>query len=271
MLQPHTQPKPRDDVRDDLKDVVVALRRSIRRIEEPAPACRLRLPLGIPEFDEALPGGGLRMGCVHEIGGDEAATAFCAVLLARAGARGGSLLWLARGENLYPPGLVRYGIEPGRLLLVSGLSRPADMVWAMEEALRCRALKGVVAELGAVGLAASRRLMLTAEGSGVLGLALVQAVDAKDRKARVPTAASRWRITSMPTVSSPTPTGDNISPEKPKEVGRTRWRAALLRCRSGGRPVEHLVSWGAGGWHAAASARGTLSVRYGIDATRQSA
>ncbi|MYF62155.1 MAG: hypothetical protein F4179_10870, partial [Gammaproteobacteria bacterium] len=117
-----------------------ALRREIRRIEIPGEAGVACLSLGIPEIDGALPGGGLRAGCVHEIGGDEAATGFCAVLLARAGRAPGPLMWLARGDDLYLPGLVRYGIEPGRLLVASGLRRRADMLWAMEEALRCRAL-----------------------------------------------------------------------------------------------------------------------------------
>ena len=156
-----------------------ALRRAIRGIEEARSPGRPHRPLGVPEIDRALPGGGLRLGCIHEVGGDEAATGFCAVLLARAGGgggdsgeRGGSLLWLARGDDLYAPGLVRYGIGAGQLLVVSGLHRQADMLWAMEEALRCRALAGVVAEAEAIGLTAGRRLMLAAEGTGVLGLVL---------------------------------------------------------------------------------------------------
>ena len=151
------------------RETAEALRRAIREIEEARSPGRPHLPLGVPEFDRALPGGGLRPGCIHEVGGDEAATGFCAVLLARAGSgeggRGGSLLWLARGDDLYAPGLVRYGIGAGRLLVVSGLHRQADMLWAMEEALRCRALAGVVAEAEAVGLTAGRRLMLAAEGT----------------------------------------------------------------------------------------------------------
>ncbi|MYA10032.1 MAG: hypothetical protein F4Z32_01010, partial [Gemmatimonadetes bacterium] len=167
-----------------------ALRRTIQGIEEAGSADRPRLPLGIPGIDRALPGGGLRLGGIHEVVGDESATGFCAALLARVGGaeagsntpaegatprgafRRSALLWLARGDDLYPPGLVRYGIGPGQLLVVSGLRRADDMLWAMEEALRCRAVSGVVAEIGQIGLAAGRRLMLAAEGTGVLGLVL---------------------------------------------------------------------------------------------------
>ena len=199
-----------------------ALRRAIQGIEEAGSPDRPRLPLGVPEIDRVLPGGGLRAGCVHEVTGDEAATGFCAALLARAGSGGGggALLWLAGGDDLYAPGLVRYGIGAGRLLVVAGLRRRADVLWAMEEALRCRAVKGVVAETGGVGLAAGRRLMLAAEGTGVLGLMLAR--EGGTGRGGAGVAASRWRVTAVP--------------------GGTRWRVELLHCR-GGRPAEWITTW----------------------------
>ena len=244
-----------------------ALRRAIHGIEEAGSHGRPRLPLGVPEIDRTLPGGGLRLGSIHEVAGDEAATGFCAALLARAakagvsggargeapggahgescggargGAREGSLLWLARGDDLYAPGLVRYGIGAGQLLVVSGLHRQEDMLWAMEEALRCRAVRGVVAETRGIGLAAGRRLMLAAKGTGVLGLVLSRGVPhggARRRRggvgvrrggAGVPVAVSRWRVTGVPGGH-----GDSSGTE-------TQWRVELLRCR-GGRPAEWTV------------------------------
>ena len=136
------------------------------------------------------------------------------------GAREGSLLWLARGDDLYAPGLVRYGIGAGQLLVVSGLHRQEDMLWAMEEALRCRAVRGVVAETGRIGLAAGRRLMLAAGGTGVLGLVLSRGDGKRGRGGRgVPVAVSRWRVTG---------------------ARETRWRVEVLHCR-GGRPAEWTV------------------------------
>lgn len=239
------------------RDATEALRRTIRGIEEAGSPEQPRLPLGVPEVDRALPGGGLRLGCIHEVAGDESATGFCAALLARAlatgrrcggaraggggtragrdGNRRGALLWLARDDDLYAPGLVRYGIGAGQLLVVSGLRRQDDMLWAMEEALRCRAVRGVVAETGGTGLAAGRRLMLAAEGTGVLGLMLSREAGAAlphrsgqgdERwrgRAGVRAAVSRWRVTAAP--------------------GGTNWRVALLHCR-GGRPAEWTLSLG---------------------------
>ena len=231
-----------------------ALRRAIQGIEEARSPRRPRLPLGVPGIDRVLPGGGLRLGCIHEVTGDEAATGFCAALLARvrgAGVRdrgraqAGALLWLARGDDLYAPGLVRFGIGVGQLLVVSGLHRQDDMLWAMEEALRCRAVRGVVAEAGGIGLAAGRRLMLAAEGTGVLGLVLSRRVGERRRSgvgAGVRAAVSRWRVTAAP---------GGVRPDgrKPAETDETRWRVELLHCR-GGRPAEWVVSWEDGRWNA---------------------
>ena len=225
--------RPMSNVSKAKRRTAEALRRAIQGIEEAGSPGRPRLPLGVPEIDRALPGGGLRTGCIHEVTGDEAATGFCAALLARAGGgggRGGSLLWLARGDDLYAPGLVRYGIGAGGMVVVSGLHSQADMLWAMEEALRCRAVRGVVAETGGIGLTAGRRLMLAAEGTGVVGLMLAREGGAE--RGGVGVAASRWRITAVPGAGS--------------EPG---WRVELLHCR-GGRPAEWITVWGNDGWFA---------------------
>ena len=230
------RPQPRRTASGRRRAVTEALRRAIRGIEEAASPEAPHLSLGAAEIDRALPGRGLRLGCIHEVTGDEAATGFCASLLARAASaqtaagRPGSLLWLSRGSDLYAPGLVRFGIEAGCLIVVTELGRDADMLWAMEEALRCPAVSGVVAETGGMGLAAARRLMLAAEGTGVLGLALSQGGDGAGRRgAAVRSAYSRWRVT------------------RAAVSGHARRRVSLLHCR-GGKPAEWLVRWTEDGW-----------------------
>src|SRR3546814_14440335 len=82
-------------------------------------------PLGLAALDEALPGGGLPLGALHEIEGeraewdDGATTGFCLALLSRmekAAPTARPILWISRQGDLYPPALVGQGLDPGRFL-----------------------------------------------------------------------------------------------------------------------------------------------------------
>jgi protein ImuA len=179
-------------------------------------------PLGLPALDAAL-GGGLPRGCLQEVipaDGGAAAAGFAAFLLARlvgqVGERGRGVLWASLGEgDLYPPGLARFGLDPAAMILLSAPS-PAELLWAMEEALRSPALAGVVGEVDRIDLTAGRRLQLAAAAGGGVGFLLLRA----DRPpAAVSTAALRWRVGAGPDRS---------------------WHVELLR-RRGGRPGAWIL------------------------------
>ena len=138
-------------------------------------------PLGLPALDAAL-GGGLPRGCLQEVipaDGGAAAAGFAAFLLGRlvsqAEERGRGVLWASLGEgDLYPPGLARFGLDPAAMILLSAPS-PAELLWAMEEALRSPALAGVVGEVDRIDLTAGRRLQLAAAAGGGVGFLLLRA------------------------------------------------------------------------------------------------
>ncbi|HEY1474908.1 MAG TPA: DNA repair protein [Pseudolabrys sp.] len=162
------------------------------------------LPLGIAPIDAAL-GGGLARGALHEIAAVSeahlaAATGFTLGLTSlpspRLRGEGERVCWIAEDMALaesgapYGPGLDAFGLAPERLLTVSA-AQPRDLLWAMEEALRCRAVGAVIGELrdSAVGTVALRRLSLAAAESGALALLLRSA---PSREAS--TAATRWIV-----------------------------------------------------------------------------
>src|SRR5712691_8193576 len=96
---------------------LLALRDQIRHIEQPAR--HGVLPFGVAALDDALPGGGLALGAVHEItgaGGDEedgaAAAGFAAGILARLGS--GSPRNPAPSPHPNPPPLAGEGITARR-------------------------------------------------------------------------------------------------------------------------------------------------------------
>ncbi len=217
--------------------ILAGLRERIRRIEGVGEAAGHGiLALGMEAVDRLLPEGGLALAGVHEVrgSGDGAATGFCAALLARLSrVDGRPILWLERGEDLYMPGLARFGLKPGAVLTVSGISRDADMLWALEEALHCGALSAVVGEIRAADFTASRRLQLAAEAGGVTALLL-----SEGQGGGAATALSRWQVTSAPSL------GDGMP-----GVGWPCWQVELVRCRNG-RPAAWTVLWGQDGWAA---------------------
>ena len=116
--------------------------------------------------------------------------------------------------------------------------RDTDILWAMEEALRCRALGAVLGEIGQIHMVASRRLQLAAEQSGVTGLLL----RAADRRLGATASVTRWGLSAAPSrPPNGEPGGD------PGLLGVLRWRTRLLRCR-GGQPGEWLLEWHGSGF-----------------------
>jgi len=202
------------------------LRARIRALEQKhGTGARRVLPFGAPEIDLRLPQGGLPLGCLHEVapGGTElthaaAAGLFAAGILARLD---GPVLWCLRGRRgVFAPGLAGVGLDHDRVLYAETANGDADVLAILEEGLAHARLAGVVGEVKRLSLTAARRLQLAAEKSGVTVFVLRRhSADAADE----PTAAAtRWRLSSLP--SSPLPTAG---------VGRPRWRVELLRCRNG--------------------------------------
>jgi len=159
------------------------------------------LPLGVAAVDAAI-GGGLARGALHEIAAPSethlaAATGFALGLAACGQAR---VFWIAEDMALaesgapYGPGLDAFDLAPERLLTVA-VAHVRDLLWAMEEALRCRAISVVIGEVrdNAVDMVALRRLSLAAAESGALAL-LLRAAPADEAS----TATTRWIVGAAP-------------------------------------------------------------------------
>lgn len=209
------------------------------------------LAFGIPAIDQALPGGGIRLGALHEAasnGADTehaaAATLFAAGILARLD---GPVLWVLRQADLFAPGLAGAGLHPNRVLFAEAGKHVLPI---MEEGLRHPGLAAVVGEHnGKITLVASRRLQLAAEQSGALALLIHRGPASTD-----PTAAvTSWRLTTMPS-----PPALPHAPDTPG-LGRAWWRLELTRCR-GGEPATWTVE--------ACDATGRLSLASGTGAQR---
>lgn len=148
------------------------------------------IPTGLETLDAALPWGGLPLGAVSQVldGGPGVGAMSLALAVAGRAARGDDTAgpgWAGRGGveaesarpivvidpagDFYPPAVVKFGLDPQRLLVVRP-GRALDAVWAADQCLGCPAVAAVVARLERLGRVHSRRLQLAAEAGGGIGL-----------------------------------------------------------------------------------------------------
>ena len=198
----------------------------------------LRLRFGIEALDAVFRDYGLRLATLHEVVGEQsrdcgAVSGFALALVARImRQRKGMVLWVAGPEvvreegRFHGPGLVQFGLNPGRVLAVFP-RRMEDLLWVLEEGARCASLAGVLGEVQGMNrlldLTATRRLLLRAQTSGVPVLLLRHGV------AEEPTAAlTRWCISPR---ASKAP--DLLRHGPHEAVGRPEWMVNLTRNREG--------------------------------------
>lgn len=215
-----------------MSPVLAALRSRIRLLERPVARPGGVLPFGVGVLDGHLPEGGLARGALHEMAGggpDEMFSASAALFAAGImGRLGRPALWCSGGRDLYPPGLACAGLGPERVLHAVAASDQAVLL-VMEEALRHPGLGAVLGEVSRLPMVASRRLVLAAEKSGVMAVALRRRREGRAAEGGLTAAATRWMITPLPSTLLET-----------DGVGRARWRVELTRCR-GGVPGEWIM------------------------------
>ncbi|MFC3181989.1 hypothetical protein [Cypionkella sinensis] len=106
-------------------------------------------------------------------------------------------------------------------LILMQLSRPADVMIAAEEGLRCRELAAVIVEVrgdpAVLNFTAMKRLALRAEATAVPCWLIRQAAAANLSAAR-----DRWRVATLPSATNP---------DDPRASGAPRWQVELFRSR----------------------------------------
>ena len=226
MIQNHAK----TEILDDLRQRIAHLERFGQNPKDwPAP-----LAFDIAVIDECLPWGGLAPAALHEIvpatpGVMTAALGFAAACLGLA-ARRAPILWCRssenRCENLYAPGLEKFGLCPDNLIIVNAAGE-RELLWGMEEALHNGALAAVLGEVQTLTTVSSRRLQLAAERGATTAFLLRNRFDANI----ITSAMTRWRINAA---VSNHPLGP--------WPGATRWDVILERCR-GGVGGNWLLEW----------------------------
>jgi protein ImuA len=215
------------------KDIINQIRKDILLWEGFKPPRQGHADLfGLGPIEAAFPNCVFPTGTIHEMlcpmPEQAAATGgFIAGLLTTLMRQGGTCLWIGTSRKLSPQALMAFDVEPDRVIFID-LQREKDVLWAMEEALKCEGLAAVVGELREISFAQSRRLQLAVENSKVTGFLLRN----DPRKLGTTTCVARWQITPLPS---------ELEDELPG-VGFPRWQVELLRVRNGN-PGSWKLEW----------------------------
>ena len=208
------------EIASRLQDCIRKLERSSQPVDEDI------VSSGWPPLDRLLPKGGLRRGSLVEwlgagVGSDVSALALGGV---RQAARdGGAIVVVDRESEIYPPAIAAWGLELSRVIFVHPQNRK-DEFWTWDQSLRCPGVAAVWGRLERIDSHDFRRLQLSAENSGCLGVLI------RPGKTR---GLPNWADVRL-----------WVQPQ-PASRGR-RLRVELLRCRGagGGGSVQLVLdSW----------------------------
>jgi protein ImuA len=179
--------------------------------------------IGLGPLEDAFPNGVFPTGSIHEMicptPEQTAATdGLISGLLSSLMKQGGACIWISTSRRLFPPALKAFSVTPDRIIFID-VQRDRDVLWAMEEALKCEGLAAVIAEVHEISFAQSRRLQLAVEDSKVTGFLLRN----DPKKLGNTTCVARWQISPLPSEPEPGLPG----------VSFPRWQVDLLRVRNG--------------------------------------
>jgi len=196
------------------------------------------LDLGLGFMEEAFPNGYFPLGAVHEmisegIEGAASTTGFTVALLSGLMKNLSPAVWIGSSPRLFPPSLKNFGIIPDQLIFIS-LQNEKEILWTMQEALKCPSLSAVICEVPELNFTNSRRFQLAVEQSKTTGFIL-----RSNPKTLTPNSCiSRWRIGALP----------SLAEEGLPGLGYPRWQVDLLKIRNG-RPGTWDVEWSNGKFH----------------------
>ncbi len=188
--------------------------------------------LGLGGITKAFPQATFPIGAVHEFISYEApnaaaTTGFMVALAGRLMQEQGACLWIGSKRTLFPSSLKHFGIDATRIIFID-LARSKDILWAVEEALKCQSLSLVVGEISEISFKESRRLQLAVEQSNVTGLLHRY----RPRTENALACVARWKIASLASSSDAAFPG----------VGFSRWHVELVKVRNG-KPGTWNMEW----------------------------
>src|ERR1700730_1187391 len=213
-------------------DIIARLQRDLLPLQGFKPVSGTNENVGLGKINHSFPDASFPIGVMHEfisanIEDSTAAGGFIAAVLGKLMKNGGASLWIGSSRTLFPPALKFFDIDPEKIIFID-LRREKDVMWAMDEALKCDNLVAVVGEIQELSFTASRRFQLAVEQSRVTGFIL----RCNSRNPNITACVSRWKVTSLPFLLN-----DDIP-----GISFPRWNVELLKIRNG-KPGSWQIEW----------------------------
>ena len=156
---------------------------------------------------------------------NSASSGFAAGIVSSLMKTGAPSVWVSASKNIFPPALKGFKIDPHKIIFIQS-QKPKEILWTIEEALKCDSIAAVVGEIGEISFTESRRLQLATEQSKVTGFLI------RNNPKNLSTACvTRWKI-------KPLSSEKQILPG----IGFTKWNVELLKVRNG-KPGSWQIQW----------------------------
>jgi protein ImuA len=230
-------------------ELIDRLRKEIHRLQgSERLSTTQRVDFGLAPLNNSFPNATFPLGVVHEFISSNpetaaATTSFVAGLTGCLMDKAGVCVWVSTQRLVNPPALKQFGIEPDRVVFVD-VGKERDVLWAVEEALKCESLASVVGEVCNLDFTASRRLQLAVENSRTTGFVLRD----RPRDLNPNACAARWKIT---------PLAGKVPIAGMPGLGFPRWAVELLRVKNGN-PGKWELEWEAGRFQPSLNSSETL-------------
>ncbi|MBT1701943.1 ImuA family protein [Chryseosolibacter indicus] len=213
-------------------DILTELQSDILRLQGFRTVNNGLLDADLGVIKQAFPNASFPLSCIHEFITSQqehraATNGFLSGLLSSLLGVDGVLLWIGTSRYLFPPSLPAFNLSPERIIFID-VSKQRDVHWVMEEALKCKALTAVVAEVKEISFIESRRFQLAAEQNKVTGFLLCH----QTKKISATACASRWKVSPLPSE-----TIDDLP-----GVGSPKWHVELMKVRNG-KPQSWDIQW----------------------------
>jgi len=180
------------------------------------------IEVDVGEINRAFPNEEFPTASIHEFINDRIESVACtkgfiSYIIGQLMLDSGVCVWVSSSQTVYPPSLKQFFLSPEKIVFIR-VGKEKEMLWVIEEALKCEGISAVVGEVKELSFLESRRLQLAVERSRVTGFII-----RNTSKQNINACVSRWRVSPIPS--------DLYS--KLPGVGFPRWNIELLKIRNG--------------------------------------